>query len=602
MYIFQKVLEVILSILDGEEPSSIVIAAEVLISFAKNNNRYAILIITQLMENIASHSVTPAKLEIIDNCLQVLTIRTLPNILAESLKTYIERKSQLERSTSLGNAEKTPHYSLGDEVEVLIEETWRHAHIVKINHIRKEYFVEYNGSSGRIGSELSSKKVSLQEIRPMKTNSVFDSLNQVAMNGQFGEESPSDGRILSEYDNIAKILAVIYINRSDIPNLDDIRPYYEEIRCTNGHQCQLISLLSKHCCERCKSVTDSDTKFGFAHFQHSWICRYCEVYYCVDCCPYFKYEQERTFCFLGPADIKIVAEPTGNSEVLGAIATGTVIDILDNPKSDYYKLVGYKGYVCKQLPVGCVWKELHRQRYEMHDDNPTIDELNHQILSSSKANDNSCFRNSAFLSSIIQQYLLIEDAKQSLIKRSICPPTLQLPQLPQCERLEVVTQAQLDDLICIFLETSLQMLMKNLAVDKSVVFEYADAEDSQLVDINDPLWGESVNQVKNISANILQTLMTRSSDSSEKVALLAFQWLFDVLINQISNFVEILLKSQQSLISKNLMLSFSILYVLSRSKYSNILIPCFFRVMIAKSGIMAKEFVKLQLARYDFFF
>lgn len=138
-----------------------------------------------------------------------------------------------------------------------------------------------------------------------------------------------------------------------------------------------------------------------------------------------------------------------------------------------------------------------------------------------------------------------------------------------------------------------------MAVEKLSDFEYSDIEDTQEVCVNDTLLGlgENGNDNKNTPANIFQLLMSKSNDSSEKVALLSFQWLFEIIISEVTNFAENLLQIRDSILTKNAVLAYNIIYVLSRSKYSNILIPTFFRVMIAKSGLKAKEFAKRKLSR-----
>lgn len=444
--------------LDDRDLSTILMVADVLIGFAKNSNIYAVEIISRVMENIAKLAVSPAKLQLIDNCLQVLTTKTIPSLLSEATKEFQKRKLQLVNAMTPSRVKtlQVSSLSLGDELEVSIEGKWKRAHIVKINHMRNEYFVEYHDGSGR-GGDLVTRKVSLDDVRPLlseKQEPIYDARNQSLTNDQQGSAILN---ILSEFDYISKILAVIYISRSDIPERSEYLNYNEDICCPNGHQCQLFCSPMRFACGHCKAMINPDSRTSMNHLEHSWLCVSCQFQFCLNCCPCFKVEKEITVCFLGTAEAKILCSPEKESEVIGVISSGTVVDVIDNPASNYFKMVGLDGYLFKDLPSGCMWKELNRQRYEMHDDNPTLDELN-QLTSGTK--DKTVFRNSAFLSSIIQQYLLIDEAKQRLVKDVMSQPKISLPSSTSTDNVLSATSQKLEALIQVFLQTSLEMLKK----------------------------------------------------------------------------------------------------------------------------------------------
>ena len=98
----------------------------------------------------------------------------------------------------------------------------------------------------------------------------------------------------------------------------------------------------------------------------------------------------------------------------------------------------------------------------MHDDNPSLDELNQQFSSPNRKEDKHVFRNSAFLSSIIQQYLLIDSAKHALLQEQNKQRTLSVPTMYQqvATQKESYSASQVNELICLFLQTSLEMLKK----------------------------------------------------------------------------------------------------------------------------------------------
>jgi hypothetical protein len=136
-------------------------------------------------------------------------------------------------------------------------------------------------------------------------------------------------------------------------------------------------------------------------------------------------------------------------------------------------------------------------------------------------------------------------------------------------------------------------------MDKTVLFQYIDLDDTIEVDPNDLFFHATDNGSPATgiagTANILQFLLIKSNDSSEKVALTAFQWLFEVIIADVTTLTDRILHGLS--VGNCADRSLSIIHLIAKTNYATILNLVFFRVMIAKCGIQTKEFVRSCLHR-----
>jgi hypothetical protein len=91
-------------------------------------------------------------------------------------------------------------------------------------------------------------------------------------------------------------------------------------------------------------------------------------------------------------------------------------------------------------------------------------------------------------------------------------------------------------------------------------------------------------------ANILDTLNLSLSRASEKVGLMAFGWLMNLITQVLSDYTNALIDDLHRPLTHEVELAYAILQTLYRSEHCSILGPCFFRILIAKGGLQAKSF------------
>ena len=94
--------------------------------------------------------------------------------------------------------------------------------------------------------------------------------------------------------------------------------------------------------------------------------------------------------------------------------------------------------------------------------------------------------------------------------------------------------------------------------------------------------------------NILDIIAPLLPRPIEKIGIMAFGSILSLIIMSISEYADALTKDIHSTISTAAYYSYAILKVIFASEHRCILIPCFFRVMIAKCGLAAKQMVNLR--------
>lgn len=98
------------------------------------------------------------------------------------------------------------------------------------------------------------------------------------------------------------------------------------------------------------------------------------------------------------------------------------------------------------------------------------------------------------------------------------------------------------------------------------------------------------------SPNIFKELWKTVEHPEEKLSLLIFQFLFQIIIDVITEQVEAWMYSEPQnnnslktlALNESTVLALLLVRVLFKHDYCGMLIPCFFRTMIVKSGLMAK--------------
>ena len=79
--------------------------------------------------------------------------------------------------------------------------------------------------------------------------------------------------------------------------------------------------------------------------------------------------QRQTICLIGRLESSycIVRDaPSHDAREISRVSVNSVIDIIDTIDSEYYQLIGSKGYVRKVLGVGWYWRTLPRERYMVY--------------------------------------------------------------------------------------------------------------------------------------------------------------------------------------------------------------------------------------------
>jgi hypothetical protein len=74
--------------------------------------------------------------------------------------------------------------------------------------------------------------------------------------------------------------------------------------------------------------------------------------------------------------------------------------------------------------------------------------------------------------------------------------------------------------------------------------------------------------------------------------LMAFGSIFSLVITVVTDFVQSLLLNIETGPSEEVRYAWNILDSLYHSEYRNVLVPCFFRVMIVKAGLQARRMVR----------
>lgn len=101
-------------------------------------------------------------------------------------------------------------------------------------------------------------------------------------------------------------------------------------------------------------------------------------------------------------------------------------------------------------------------------------------------------------------------------------------------------------------------------------------------------------------SNILDILAPSLPRAVEKVGLMAFGSIFSLVITVITDFVQSLLQNIDTIPSEEVRYAWNILDSLYHSEYRNVLVPCFFRVMIVKAGLQARRMVHSRYVCADF--
>jgi len=94
--------------------------------------------------------------------------------------------------------------------------------------------------------------------------------------------------------------------------------------------------------------------------------------------------QRHTICLIGRLESSycIVRDaPSHDAREISRVSVNSVIDIIDTIDSEYYQLIGSKGYVRKVLGVGWYWRTLPRERYMVY--NTTEKEEEEELESNS---------------------------------------------------------------------------------------------------------------------------------------------------------------------------------------------------------------------------
>jgi hypothetical protein len=95
-------------------------------------------------------------------------------------------------------------------------------------------------------------------------------------------------------------------------------------------------------------------------------------------------------------------------------------------------------------------------------------------------------------------------------------------------------------------------------------------------------------------SNILDLVVPELSSPIEKMGIMAFGSIVSMIIQVITSYAEQLTNNIEVPLSEEVSNCFSIIKILYLSGYRRVLIPCFFRVIIAKAGISARRMVQIR--------
>eukprot|EP00981_Chlorochromonas_danica_P000629 scaffold143_cov173-Ochromonas_danica.AAC.5 len=471
------------------------------------------------------------------------------------------------------NNRKPYQPNLGDIVEVLVDNEWRRALVVRVNAVKKECSVEYvfdneenEGGNEEMASDIIVVPLDESSIREAKTTSTDDVTREKTEIGT-STTPPVFSELLNQFDQVVKIASIVYhTNEFHGSPLDDNEK--EKWSCPAGHECSIFLCANNApTCNKCRRTSNvgQDDEAGYIYY---WRCDCCNYSICRSCVPQTPRPFMKTVCLTGAAE-KIYATPSSRAAVLGEVNPGCTIDIIDYHDGSFYKLAEGEAFVRKNLDNGSRWKELPAERYKMdREESNREDEREcgpyHFIQSD----------NYAELVKIISCYLDMDHLSQVLLAEGAVDQR-------QVRSDQISLRRELVNTIAVLTEK-----IQVGTLDKKQK-DYIDIEDEFMVlETKDELHVPST--VSNL-INIFRSLRLVAVDPHEKLALLCFEWAAQVVIDILTDFAESLIEISSPVgASEEVQTIYIILEKLFWSDQGYLITLGFFRCVIAKAGLKAK--------------
>ncbi|RYH32038.1 SH3 domain-containing protein [archaeon] len=532
------------------------------------------------------------------------------DLLIDGLDVFMDHSvtglvSKLAHSSSSGQKEESAENvknfipNLGDNVEILLEDKWTAAVVVRINSQTQECTVEYN----ELGDG-SSVSTTVLKIILLKSGLIRKLVSIVALSSTTREQTDNASstelpnppaysltELIHQFDQVNKITSLLYEGHAYSKLLPSAQQP-PKVYCSHKHACQLVVSCNKTHCSKCRSSGEEDDVIDDEGDDmcvfYSWHCSVCNDSICSECNPPKRPACARTLCLMGEASEKIRSAPTTSSLIVSELSPGSVIDVLDSPDSDYYQLADTMGYVRKQLDRSGCWKESKRDRYAIHEKDLVAEERTlhgGRIKVVYELNIEAC-------------RLLAQSTQLHL-----CMKELELKHHANTDSINVRSNSDLQER---YLSLREEFLLKSQELLSFVTplgesKKAADREGRGYEDDEDDLELDPSKDMSSLeldigrlllSANIFKRLLAAAGEGHEKLVIMYFEWLFHHLVEVVTSFAEALNASQEFYLPppEYVKAAYTIINQIFWSESRTILIVPFFRCLIAKAGMKAKAY------------
>ncbi len=540
------------------------------------SNFQIIKAILRSLESNPGNFLASSKLDFLVDGLDKFVDQSFTGILAKA----IEAKQKIK---PLVSEEKVYAPSLGDAVEVLVEDGWVRAVVVRINAVTQECSVEYMQHNSDVdGEEVHAlTSVPLQPSRIRKPLSLSSAEVGMAMDRE-GVTATASGthyslsEILTQFDQVSKLASLVYQSASVsgtsgamVSDDESSIAWY----CPSSHPCSLQLSDEPILCTVCKvQVYDDEEDEDMKELQYYWCCRQCDYMTCRNCVPCRKHSVSCTICLVGePECVRSVMSQYAS--ILGEISPGCTIDVIDRNDSSYFQLCDGIGYVRKKLDHGSYWKVM-ADRYSMRE-NDLIDEDGTGNKISYPINSDNCVK----LTQLLLLYMEMDVLAVNLTAKYCDDQTSQ----------------EAEPLLECFNSLKHDFLLKVYDLFEHVKAGSSNKEDKGFIDEDDDLLYDMENlpssqALKCTFAHYFQALRQAAGESHEKLAMLGLEWIFLVISNTLTQYAEALISSFNRPPSLDVELCYKIINKLFWSEHGHLLSTSLFRCLVIKAGLKAKQF------------